>query len=257
MPLNMVSLDLDPRALIIWGHKRRISSDTGYLVHAASRQIFGELGPQPFFVQNERDRVLGYTQADEEQLRGKLAAATDDPFLRAVFDFPEICVRPMPDEWHSGRRYRFSVFCRPTVRHSCDLEGQTDRQVKAESDVWLRKTYNDWKAAGKPGTLNAFRQLHKHEIEMTYLQWLESRLRTGARLENAIVAGSRSTGVTARGGSTHSGAPFSSARRSCPETTFTGTLVVEDPAAFDRLIRHGVGRHTAFGFGMLLLRAAG
>ena len=35
------------------------------------------------------------------------------------------------------------------------------------------------------------------------------------------------------------------------------TLTVTDGAAFTDRLRRGVGRHTAFGFGMLLLRPAG
>ncbi len=256
MSLNMVCLDLDARSLALWGHRRYRHSDTGYLVHAASRQIFGALGPQPFFTELERGRVLGYTAAGEEQLRACLAAAAGDALLGAVFSLPDVCLRPMPETWQTGARYRFSVFCRPTVRHTYDQDGPATETIKVESDVWLRKTYNDWKAAGKPGTLHNYRQQHKHGIEETYLDWLKNRLFPAARLESAIVAGSRSAFMYARGGKDHDGPPSRSEKRSWPETTFTGTLTVADPAAFDRLIRHGVGRHAAFGFGMLLLRAA-
>jgi CRISPR system Cascade subunit CasE len=39
-----------------------------------------------------------------------------------------------------------------------------------------------------------------------------------------------------------------------PDATMTGTLEVADAAAFHALLTRGVGRHRAFGFGMLLLR---
>jgi CRISPR system Cascade subunit CasE len=39
-----------------------------------------------------------------------------------------------------------------------------------------------------------------------------------------------------------------------PDVTFSGTLAVQDPAAFHGMLSRGVGRHRAFGFGMLLLR---
>jgi CRISPR system Cascade subunit CasE len=41
-----------------------------------------------------------------------------------------------------------------------------------------------------------------------------------------------------------------------PDVTFEGTLVVRDTAAFGRRLARGVGRHRAFGFGMLLLKPA-
>ncbi len=37
----------------------------------------------------------------------------------------------------------------------------------------------------------------------------------------------------------------------------TGTLAVDDPVAFRRLLGRGVGRHVAFGYGMLLLKPVG
>ena len=39
-----------------------------------------------------------------------------------------------------------------------------------------------------------------------------------------------------------------------PDVTMQGALTVRDPPQFDALLRRGVGRHRAFGFGMLLLR---
>jgi CRISPR system Cascade subunit CasE len=42
-----------------------------------------------------------------------------------------------------------------------------------------------------------------------------------------------------------------------PDATFRGTLRVDDPARFAAAaLARGVGRHRAFGFGMLLLRPA-
>ena len=41
-----------------------------------------------------------------------------------------------------------------------------------------------------------------------------------------------------------------------PDVTFRGTLQVTDPDRFHALLARGVGRHRAFGFGMLLLRPA-
>jgi CRISPR system Cascade subunit CasE len=42
-----------------------------------------------------------------------------------------------------------------------------------------------------------------------------------------------------------------------PDALFSGELTVQDPEAFARLLERGVGRHRAFGFGMLLLRPPG
>ena len=42
-----------------------------------------------------------------------------------------------------------------------------------------------------------------------------------------------------------------------PDVTVDGTLEIIEPEAFANLLIRGVGRHCAFGFGMLLLRPAG
>ncbi|WP_083761830.1 type I-E CRISPR-associated protein Cas6/Cse3/CasE [Alkalilimnicola ehrlichii MLHE-1] len=41
-----------------------------------------------------------------------------------------------------------------------------------------------------------------------------------------------------------------------PDALVTGRLTVRDPDTFATLVARGVGRHRAFGFGMLLLRPA-
>ena len=41
-----------------------------------------------------------------------------------------------------------------------------------------------------------------------------------------------------------------------PDAVLNGELVVGDPAAFASLLANGVGRHKAYGYGMLMLRPA-
>ena len=41
-----------------------------------------------------------------------------------------------------------------------------------------------------------------------------------------------------------------------PDVTFHGELIVTDAVAFAKNLTAGVGRHTAYGYGMLLLRPA-
>jgi len=48
-----------------------------------------------------------------------------------------------------------------------------------------------------------------------------------------------------------------SAGRLGPDAVFKGVLQIHDADAFNRLLRRGIGRHRAFGFGMLLLKPAG
>ena len=41
-----------------------------------------------------------------------------------------------------------------------------------------------------------------------------------------------------------------------PDVVMRGVLTVTDPDAFSNLLAHGIGRHRAYGYGMLLLRPA-
>ncbi len=42
-----------------------------------------------------------------------------------------------------------------------------------------------------------------------------------------------------------------------PDVIFSGELIILRPEQFSDLLKRGVGRHRAFGFGMLLLRPTG
>ena len=42
-----------------------------------------------------------------------------------------------------------------------------------------------------------------------------------------------------------------------PDAVMAGTLTVADPVAFAGTLGRGIGRHAAFGYGMLLLSAPG
>ena len=104
------------------------------------------------------------------------------------------------------------------------------------------------------GTPAEYRRPHKGEKEEVYKQWLRRRFVDAAELQDMVITGSRTAFLTTRSQKDHTGAPVRSKRRSYPETTFTGNLCVTHPEAFERLLRRGVGRHCAFGFGMLLLK---
>jgi len=86
--------------------------------------------------------------------------------------------------------------------------------------------------------------------ESVYLDWLGERLARAAVLERDAcrLASFRRT-RTIRG----------AARRKPserPDAVLHGVLRVVDAAAFGDLLQRGVGRHRAYGYGMLLLRPA-
>ena len=81
--------------------------------------------------------------------------------------------------------------------------------------------------------------------EAVYLDWLAERLAPAATLDRPASRLARFRRIrVARGDRGPEG----------PAATVHGTMTVTDPSAFARLLAHGVGRHRAYGYGMLLLR---
>jgi CRISPR system Cascade subunit CasE len=82
--------------------------------------------------------------------------------------------------------------------------------------------------------------------EDVYTQWLTRELdRDGASTLNVARLAEFKRELMRRHGS---------ARVERPNAVLEGDLTVRDPATFCALLARGIGRHRAFGFGMLLLR---
>jgi CRISPR system Cascade subunit CasE len=82
-----------------------------------------------------------------------------------------------------------------------------------------------------------------------YHAWLAERLRAGgARMRRTVMEQFRRALVLRRDKDRRLRAVDG------PDATFSGELEVTDGDAFAALLARGVGRHAAFGFGMLLLR---
>ncbi len=242
--LFMVRLRLDQGRLAELARRRRLPTrevDNGYVVHCALGELFGEQAPAPFAVTDDRGRtvtVLGYTQADAGTLRER-ADAFADPAVHAAVDWEGLAAKPMPAAWSAGRRVGFEVRACPVVRTS----GETDRhRAGAEVDAFLAAC---WQAGeGVPV-----------DRAVVYRGWLEGQFtrRGGARLLDVALQRFQREGLTRR----TQGEDRKTRVVERPDATLTGTLEVTDDAGFRALLGRGVGRHRAFGFGMLLLRPAG
>lgn len=247
MSLHMVRIAVQRRWLAAWAHDAGIpSDDEGYLLHAAMRAAFGAAAPQPWVARaGDRGRepiVLGYGAADEAALGAALELPAD-PLLAKVFDPATIHSKPMPAAWQPGRRLAFEIRLCPIVRQARGPESRP-----RELDLFL------WHCLRTPR--------EPFDRESLYLSWLAKRLDvSGAELQDGRLTRLEQVPLVrrrhGRAGAEPAEGPakrLRSARR--PDATVEGTLRVADPARFVHLIVHGVGRHRAFGFGMLLLRPA-
>lgn len=210
--------------------------DLGYLVHWQLVSLFADSAPSTFAIRREEGRwvdVLAYAERDAEELRAASYAA--DPSVASACDWACFDAKPMPGTWRDGTSFEFESRVCPIVRRSKD--GSHGRRG-AEVDAFLA-------ACDAAGDAPVDRMT-------VYRDWLARQFaRDGAAvLERFDPAGFRRVRLHRR----TQGDPRRTHTLERPVLSATGTLVVGRPDAFDRLLRRGLGRHRAFGFGMLLLR---
>lgn len=250
-PLWMVRIQLDAARLAREGLAARLppqQEDLGSLVHAALAGLFGEGAVQPFHMLNETAReipLLAYTRRTEAELR-EHAATFADPARYAACAWDELAAKPVP-ELETGRRLGFDLRACPVVRLSGSLEvpgrnGEPQHYpAGAEVDAWIHRRFMARDAAPEI------------DRETAYTDWLRERMRGAADLTAVRVQGFRRLRLARR---THS-SPRRAQVLERPDALLRGELEVRDGGAFRQLLARGVGRHRAFGFGMLLLRAPG
>ncbi len=239
MSLHLVEIPLAIKHLHQWAATRVLSGhgpfDEGLALHHLLAETFGPGALQPFRLlvapRARQGTLYGYAAQDSETLRGQARAAIT-PAAQQVLALGRIrsCPRPT-DTWREGQRLGFDLRARPIVRLMRAIESKGGNFRKgAEVDAFLPQ---------------ALSQGETRPREAVYLDWLEARLGPAACVEHDTtrLAAFRRSRVQ-RGGQRIEG----------PDATFHGTLVVKDPAAFAQLLGRGVGRHRAYGYGMLLLR---
>ena len=240
--LYLLHTQPDPQRLAAWAARHLLldgQGDLGYALHALLHAAFGEHAPQPFRYLDAEQGLLAYTRLSAVELAQHAALADAD--VAAALGFGQtlhhagLSARLFPTQWAAGHVLGFEVRVRPIIR-----EGKTGR----ERDAFLAAVE---KSAGS--------ELDRSEV---YVQWLRELLarQGGAELVDASVTRYQQLGVTRK---TQKGGT-DDARHSRlvngPDAVLTGQLRVSDPQAFAQLLSRGVGRHRAFGFGLLLLRSA-
>ena len=240
--LYLLHTQPDPQRLAAWAARHRLldgQGDLGYALHALLHAAFGEHAPQPFRYLDAEQGLLSYTRLTAAQLAQ--CAALADPDVAAALGLgqtlhhAELSARLFPTRWAAGHVLGFDVRVRPVIR-----EGKTGR----ERDAFLAAVEN---AGGS--------EIDRSEV---YVQWLRELLvrQGGAELLDASVTRYQLLGVTRKTQKSGTDDARRSRIISGPDAVLTGQLRVMDPQAFAQLLLRGVGRHRAFGFGLLLLRSA-
>lgn len=259
MTLHLIQIQPDAAALARFVRRAGLpTDDLGYCWHCALRDAFGQIAPQPFraFDPDPGDRqdrpakptrLLGYASADAAGLCEALALAAPD--LDAVFPTEGILSKRMPKSFAAGRRLAFEIRICPIVRTQ-----SSDGTRQRELDAFVHHA-------------SAIADQPKPQREPIYRDWLAARLaEAGANLVETRMAAFRLAPLVRRRHASPTGRTptedgaakrlLAQGRRAArrPEVVFTGQLEITDATAFAGGLARGIGRHRAFGFGMLLLR---
>ena len=246
-PLSLIRLHPNATAFVHWAIEkgylsRRGDADLGYALHVALKEALGDFAPRPFVFQQPREgegAVLGYVRAKPDAI----TEAAGLPAIRASADalgLQTIEAHAMPENWRTNARFSFEVRTRPIVR-SRDT-GRNGPNHEVDVAAWAAR-----RAAERTESLPS--------KEDAYREWLAARLDFhGVRLIAAQLVSMRRTRVLRR--------PIIGGHRRVreiegPDVLFRGNLEVTNGERFAEGITCGIGRHTAFGFGCLLLAPVG
>lgn len=199
----------------------------GYTLHAWLRALFGDKAPKPFRYFERRGELLGYAAHGASALL-EHAQAFATPTAWSALDVEGVMSKPMPTSWRTGQRLRLEVLTCPV-----------SRKDNEEKDVYLRVL--DRLSNGAPTRAEVYRAWFTRQwgnclrFERIELLGMSARSRLLRRARN----GNNRLRIVER-----------------PQALFAAEGEIVDSEGFRGLLARGIGRHRAFGFGMILVGPA-
>jgi CRISPR system Cascade subunit CasE len=178
-------------------------------------------------------RVLGYSSHPADEMHEQAQTFADPLVLAAGNLSRPIPGKTMPSTWKKGLRMGFEVLACPVTRK--------DSQ---EKDVYLRRVDQ---ATDGQATLDR---------ETVYGEWLARQLADSAELNQRHLQGFQLIRQFRRGRRATPNGKRNARGITRPQALIQGELTIIDGEAFGTGLARGIGRHRAFGYGMLLLRPA-
>lgn len=242
--LHLARLSLDLARLSRWAAERALipsvtgTFDEGYALHKLLTECFGRAALQPFRLIAVRGgkagTVYAYASGDAATLMATAHAVAPPEHLE-VLELTTLKTKRMPDKWQAGQRLGFDVRVRPIRRTS----NRGEWKQAGERDAFLHEALS--RPNGEMSRLGRTR-------EQVYGDWLAEQLHRhgGGYLDGPVrLAAFR-----------HHRSVRSDGRRGPegPDAVMHGTIRITDGETFNRLLARGLGRHRAYGYGMILLR---
>ena len=257
MTTYMIHIPLDMRAFNRWAGQRGLIQrgifDEGYALHVLLTGMFGPGVLRPFrLFASERRRnasLYAYTDADQTSLQSTANLVATPDCLDAL-DPDTIRSKEIHTEFTAGQRLGFDLRVRPVRRLRTAIHDQKSGKTiakGAEIDAFLVHALRHFPGGWADEAVNA--QAAGETRAKIYTEWLAERFNGAAVIEKKarrIAAFKRSRSLRGDGFSPEG-----------PDVVFHGVLTVTNPDEFSACIRNGIGRHKAYGYGMLLLRPPG
>lgn len=250
MSLFLVNIPCDMRYLKLWGVRRDLIAkgifDDGFALHKLLSESFGARVLQPFrlfsSLRGRQGSIYAYCNANSSELRDR-AQSFALPEVHEILDLNRLRSKKMPSQLRDNQRLGFDIRVRPIRRSRLEFDSETGvqssrRSSRSEIDsyVWERIHSNSNRQGGTSS--------HGRTRESVYRNWMLERLGSAAVLEGCSLHSFKRSTVIRGDFSLTEG----------PDAVLHGTLSVQDTNRFKYLLKNGVGRHRAFGYGMLLLR---
>lgn len=225
-----------------WTGGRAGTFDRGRAIHHLVDEMFGPSTLRPFRLlvpqRHSEGNLYAYAASDATDLK-RAADIQAKPDHLGVLPLERLESKPMPGDWTKGQRVGFNIRVRPIRRIGKAIEAPSGKiPAGSELDAFLLEAIRR-----HPDERSGMRESERTR-EAVYLDWLADRFRNAARLDartSRVVQFHRT--VVSRGTAAVEG----------PDAVVHGTLTIEDREQFNQLLRRGVGRHRAFGYGMILL----
>ena len=246
----LIRVPLDTNALARWaadrgwiGSRRATGFDEGRALHHLLAETLGPGSISSFRLlvppRNTNGNLYAYSDTDAEDLRDKAETFALPEHLR-VLSLQKLESKPMPAAWRIGKSIGFDVRSRPVRRLPRDLDTPTGPISRgSEIDAFLLEALR--RHPDEPDGMAT----EGRTRQAVYLDWLAERLGPAAELDldrSQLVRFHRTRVLRKNHG------------LEGPDATIHGALTVSEPKTFMQLLLRGIGRHRAYGYGMLLLR---
>ena len=253
-PLYMIRSGFDAREFQRWMGIRNFT-DADQSMHSLLTEMFGDAQPKPFRLIMPKNKVMGslmgYTSVDAETLK-TVGRSVAGPAQERVLRLDTIESKTMPDSWAPGTKLGFEI-------RTCPIYRNGKHAGKEPCDRYFVQVKKGQRCPhcipGKETDVYRLASIRYPRGEMpysrdeVYVKWLARRFE---------VKGCANVDINAT--RVNSFQILNAIRRPgtrphiLPEVVFRGELEITDSKKFRNVLSGGIGRHKAYGFGMILLR---